>query len=228
MTRWLLLSLTAVTLFIAGCGRDTTPQVGDARSCDEIAAVGLRALLKETLMPEAMRKRLAETYQVSLQDVEFNLHEDNTAFLNVVKNGMSHTIRMKGMHPSEGSVTFNSQRPSVAKATQCLGEPRWYWAYYFFGPGGPDHMLELSIFIPAQGAWIDASTYGKDKRPPPVDGRVPVSFVAFVVPSVNEAATMTQLLDVIGPSLRGQIESQMKPWPGKWEAIQVEVDPGLQ
>ena len=52
--------------------------------------------------------------------------------------------------------------------------------------------------------------------------------VVFVVPASDEATTTARLLDTIGPPLQKQVESQKKPWPGKWEAIQPEIDPSLR
>ena len=130
MKHWLHSLTIVMTLCVAGCG--VIPRMAsNARGCDDITAIELRALLKEAIPPIDMRNRLAVLYQVPTEKVEFSLHEDHTAFLNVTKNGLAHTVLMTGTQLYQATVTFKTDSPPVETAVRCLGEPTWYWAYYF-------------------------------------------------------------------------------------------------
>lgn len=227
MTRRML--LVAAIFVIAGCGVVPAPKAS-MRACEEITALELRSLLSEAVSPESMRARMSETFGVEIEKVEYNLHDDGSAFLNVKRDQTAYTMRMQGSQPVEAAVTFFSRMPTVDKVLECLdaGAPEVYRAYYAYGPGAMNHMLSVHLFIPHSGIEVYASTYGREKTPPALDGSLPVSFVVFVLPATDTHATMLKLLKQMGLEYGAQLERQLKPWPGSWQDVQIDIDPALR
>jgi len=223
---WPSIICLAVTL-VVGCGV-REPRASNTRSCDDIAALELRSLLRETISPEDMKNHLAAAFQVPVEKIESAQNADGSGYVQVTKNGMAYTVVMQDSHPLSGRLLFDSRPPPVQKAIQCLGNPQWYRAYYAYGPTAVDHTLSLVMYYPAEGIAIWAGTYGHTKEPPPLDQNMPIDFLDFVVPSLDEQATMENLLRDHAPEFREEIKRQLKPWPSDWRDLQVEVDPALR
>ncbi len=220
-----VLLLLLIVLMTAGCSTVRTP-IAVSQPCKVIDASGLRSLLAQTAPPEEMRMRIAKAVGVSVNEVEFNLHEHQSAFLGIKRDGIAYALRMQGVQPVRVSVSFDLP-PTAGAVIECLGAPRAYRARYALGQDGTNHPLSIHLFIPNQGAAVYAYTYGKAIPPPALDDSIPVSSIEYVLPARDENLTIARLLEGYGQEYRKLLESQLKPWPEAWENIQVDIDPAL-
>jgi len=224
----LVFSVTSLTILMAiSCGV-TVPRVSDTRTCDDITDMRLRSLLHETLSPEDMKRRLAEIYGVLPGKVDSATNDDGSGYVKVSQQGMAHTLVTQDSHPIGGRLLFDSQLPSAQKVVQCLGNPEWYWAYYSVRPKGAGNPLALYMYWPSKGIHAYVIMVAHIKEPPSLDGNMPVTFIDYVLPSSDEQTTMDELTSDHSPVIRDHLRDQLKPWPGQWQDLQIELNPILR
>jgi len=223
-----LIRLFVLAISMVGCSVNV-PRASDTRTCDDVAIVLLQGMLTQQMTPANMRDRLVETYKVPSDQAQYVISNDNGASVSVHKGGIKYSVEMQGNDPVGARIQFDTLPMSAGKAISCIGEPDLYRARYAFGPSATDHLLSLNLFIPRQGVEIYAFTFGTSKFPPKLTEDIPVAFLSVVIPSDHESTMAALLRDSPADSEYGQqLRRQLKPWPGNWQDIQIEIDPALQ
>ncbi len=222
-----LIFCIAAILAVTGCARVNKAETTDVQTCEMIGAAKLRALLSKSETPSTMRQHMAEIFGAPETEVELVVNTDGNAYVRVKRSGVSYWVDMQGNRPVEGRLTIDAaDQLSVAATLRCLGNPVLYRAYYAYGPGGTTHTLSLELFDPSAGWWISATSYGRNKTPPPLTNSMTVSFISLVIPSADPAVTLERQLG--GSTYAQQLISQLKPWPGSWQDVRIDIDPALR
>ncbi len=232
---WCLFALL-FSMTLAGC---TT--IGPVRSCDEIALSALQPLMHEAMPAERVVEQIRKIYQLPPESVTVHRVEAlSTAapWLNE-KYQVGDTIVSWGKDEARYVLTIGNERitgigvmydqhaPSTDQVIRCLGTPEKYWAFYSPGPLPTKRLAQLHMFFPASGVIASAVRFGDGERPPRFDGNARVPDFLFVPPGSGEEA-IARFLSDRPDDMRQQIAQQLKPWPGNWEDIVIEIDPSLR
>ncbi len=205
-----------VGLLLSGCA-----PYRSSRTCEEIRAANLRAVIQGSTSVEQAVTRVAETFRVAGEDVKVTRAYDDPDLADVSwrANGVRYLISMHSSSILWGSMAYESNAPSADQVIECLGAPETYWAFFYPPAAGEslDRVAALDLFYPALGVLCYLKKSGLGDRPPRFDGGVPVYTVAFV-PLGPPDEVMEQLLY---QGNEERIRREMKPWPGDWKEVEV-------
>ncbi len=191
-----------------------------SRTCEEISAANLRALIEETTSEEQAVRRVTEAFRVAAKDLTITRAPNNPDHFDLSwrVNGVQYVIVMLSSKVLEARMTYESNPPSADEVIQCLGAPDRYWAYYYPPFESARRLTELHFFFPALGISCWGHKYGTGDRPPQFDGGAAMEIFDFV-PLGPPDEVMNQL---IGEGQAERIREQMKRWPGDWQEVEVQ------
>ncbi len=222
MSKRVLLQLVLVAgLLLAGCA-----PYRSSRTCEQIRAANLRALVGEAMSVEQAVARVTETFHVAGEDVKVTRAYDDPDFADVRwrVDGVSYRITLRSSRILLASMEYESNAPSADQVIGCLGAPDRYWAVYYPPlPGGPLAVFRvayLNFYFPALGITCRGEKRGLGDRPPRFDGGVPIDGFLFV-PLGPPDEVMDQLM--MGEGNEERIKREMKPWPGDWSQVEVHL-----
>ena len=120
-------------------------------------------------------------------------------------------------------VYFASSGPPAQEVIDCFGPPNYYRATYFRISRRSDLYVEL--WYPGEGMIAEillAAPWSQDE-PPHVDGQSPLNEIGYT------RWTEPQQMVTLAPFLRyNTLDAYpLKPWPGSFEAIEIEIDPAI-
>ncbi len=219
--------LVAACLLLLAC---TVGLPRQAMTCDEIASNALRALNFEGLNPETM-----------LQWIETNYGVDESAMARLDAVGYPNHLSL-AWEPQGNSykylIDFDENRliafhvwwqrrraPTADEVISCLGVPELYRATYL--AGSHQNILTLELWYLEQGIvvrHVNAERPGRN-QPPPLDENILGSSMTVVQPGSVEEIAEKEVIPISGNHSLSVYP--LKPWPGTWENIEVEVDPEL-
>lgn len=205
-------------LWLFGC--TTTPS---PRTCAEILAPDLRALLTQPLSTKETRAKIASLYELPLDEVGVSSDGFGWRKGGIAGNLITeHPFGLKS--PPAISIEFKERPPTTQQVLDCLGAPDTYLYWYHAPPGtGYRPILDLELYFVQQGIRARVAQLGERNQPPRLDGTNPVVDLYYVQPD-SRAKTMEELTLLI-PSER---KAKIKPWPGSWQDIVIDIDPSAR
>lgn len=210
--------LLVFTLWLYACTATPAP-----RTCAEILAPDLRALLPQQMPREETRAKIASLYNLSFDKVEassggFGWKSDgmNGNFIT------QHPFNLQS--PPAISIEYTDRPPTTQQVLDCLGTPDMYLYWYHAPPGtGYRPVLDLDLYFVQQGIRARVAQLGERNQPPRLDGTNPVVELYYVQPDSREK-TMEQLTLLIPDERKAKI----KHWPGSWQDIVIDIDPSAR
>jgi|GEM_PF-6799595 len=212
--RVLVVLVLGVGLLLAGCA-----PYRSLRTCEEIAAANLRALIEETTSLEQGAARVAETFHVPAEEVRVLRSHDNPNDGDIEWRvaGVHYTIIVKSSSVLSARMTCESRPPSAGEVIQCLGAPDRYWAYYYPRFESPRRLAELHFFFPALGITCWGYKYGTGDRPPQFHAGDAMEIFDFVL-----LGSSREVMDRLLEKVPEQAKEGTKPWPGDWREVKVQ------
>jgi hypothetical protein len=211
----ILLLVFGVLLF-AAC---EVPFARQAVSCDQITPEALRSLDIGEMDRERMLEWIHINYQV--EDSAIARYDADTLAWEYQGNKYS-------AYFDQGELTYLSVRwyalePTPDEVIDCLGAPDLYRAIYS-GHSVRNH-LGLELWYVAEGILIDHYTFRSfsQKQPPAITGTMRIATVSTFFQPDDPVAVAAQGIAPI-PVMDPLDEHPLKPWPGSWEAIEVELN----
>lgn len=229
---WLLLLMMSL-LGLTACIPNEPP-----RSCDSVTHTALRSLIQETYPVDQARQRVAATFglreaEISIQPLSEGtppaviktLPLERGGVLRWTSNGTQYELLLEGAQPVVARATYQSAMPTGDRLMQCLGKPEKYWAYYYPTPSMTRRLTQLNLFFPTSGTACWIQKYGSGDTPARF-GPTDTVAACDLAPTGRADDVIPQLLKhLAAPSTTDWIQSQLKEWPGNWEAIAVETRP---
>ena len=221
-----LFCLLLVSLGLYGCVPFTPTPIppplplpgSPPRACSEIEATELRALMKSNLSQDETRARIAEIYDLSVEQVNASSSSFSWA-----------THGMKGLfltkHPYSltdyhfVSIEFRERLPSMDWVLECLGTPDSYGAWFYGTPDG-DPILAFRVFYEQEGISALWSQSGKRNQPPPINGSTLVDRVYYFEPNPVQG-----MVEGLAFGISDERRAKIKPWPGSWDKIEIDIEP---
>lgn len=200
-------------LFAASCAGQTP-----MRSCNEMKSEGLQGLLKFSIAPEEMRAKIASLYNLELEKVNSHSHGFSWE-----KDGLIGTLRMEGSMPTSVGLNFRMRQPLAKEVISCFGAPAYYRAWFNYAPGGLQHTFEFDLYFPQKGLRVSVQQDVIGSQSPQLDGNTSMVYF-FFVPITPTETTMERLSVGLTPNLQQQI----KPWPGSWKDIIIDIEPSAR
>lgn len=194
-----------------------------ARTCAEFLAPDLHVLLAQPMSPEEIRTKIASLYNLPLDQVEassggFSWKKDGITG-NLITE---HPFGLKA--PPSISIEYTEHPPTTQQVLDCLGTPDLYLYWYHAPPGtGYRPILDFDLYFVLQGIRAHVAQLGERNQPPRLDGTNPVVELYYAQPDSREK-TMEQLTLLI-PAER---KAKIKPWPGSWKDIVIDIDPSAR
>ncbi|HZQ06619.1 MAG TPA: hypothetical protein VFD70_08570 [Anaerolineae bacterium] len=172
---------------------------------------------------QEMRSKIAALY-----DLPSNKVEESSGGFSWTKDGVAgnfiteHPFNLK--YPPAASLEFTERPPSTQQVLECLGTPDMYLTWYH-APAGAGYrpILDLDLYFVQRGIRARVAQLGERNRPPRLDGTNPVVELYYVEPDSREK-TLEQLTLLIAEERKAKI----KPWPGRWEDLVIDIDPSLR
>ncbi len=213
----LLIVLAVVGLAFAAC-RLLTPQ----RSCDEITAPGLRGLMEQSLSSADMRSRITALYHLSPDQVR---EESSGAGIQIrwTKDGVDVTAELRDSRIWLAEFYYRERPPSAEHVIDCIHEPDSYWARYRSSPSSLSNALDFELYFLSAGVLAIGQLDTTGKQAPRPSGTIAMNDI-LVAPVDSRDKTFARLTEIRLPA---ELVQQIKPWPGKWENLVVEIGPAM-
>jgi hypothetical protein len=218
----LLRRLIAIVLLVLGVllfAACEVPFVRQAVSCDQIAPEALRSLAFDEMNRERMLEWIHINYQ--LEDSAIARYDADTLAWEYQGNKYSASF-------DQGELTYLDVRlsalePTPDKVIDCLGAPDFYRAIYS-GHSVRNH-LGLELWYVAEGIMVRHFIFRpfSQKQPPAITGNIRMgTVITFFQPDEPMAVAAQGIAPI--PVMDPLDEHPLKPWPGNWEAIEVEIN----
>jgi hypothetical protein len=217
MRRFLL--LVSIASVLIGCNIGWPP-----RSCAEIAPPGIRELLARPALPNEAPARIAQVFGLQPGQVHFYPDAAQQGGYAWDKDQVRGGLITRNSQPQAITLIYSAQMPSVDAVMRCLGAPDKYRAYYTWGV--ERHQLSFELYYATQGVRAGAYEFSDSKDSPRSSGDIGamgMMYFLFVQPG-----TLTETMQRLTADLSPEAIGQLKPWPGKWEDLVIDVDPALR
>jgi hypothetical protein len=211
-------------LVLTGCA-----PIRSARTCEEISAARLRALIEECTSVDQAAARVTETYGIAAKDLHITRAPDNPDHcdLDWTMNGAQYSMFFLSSGVLGARITYGSSPPTADQIMQCLGVPDWYTAFYGRFPDpllwSPTGSTQLTFYYPALGVACWGSKLGHGDQVPRLDGSVAIDIFDFE--PLGPPDQVLEALVTQGGSRASAdwIWRAMKPWPGDWQDVEVQT-----
>jgi hypothetical protein len=211
----MLLLVLGVLLFTA-C---EVPFVRQAVSCDQIAPEALRSLDIDEMNRERMLEWIHINYQ--LEDSAIARYDADTLAWEYQGNEYY-------AYFDQGELTYlrvwrDALEPTADEVIDCLGSPGLYRAIY--SAHSVRNNLGLELWYVAEGIMVRHYTFQpfSQKQPPAITGNMRMGTVITFFQPDDPVAIAAQGIAPI-PVMNPLDEHPLKPWPGSWEAIEIEIN----
>lgn len=225
--------------FSAGCATIYQPVLTD---CDIITAAPLRTLMQMNTAPpnpvhwiaKSFGLEYAEIEKIERKAIETDKSSSNwwdiesgTSYGWWGADGIHYWLYISNGIPS-AQVRFWRAKPTAGRILECLGPPDRYRARYFFHPPGVNSLI-FEMYYPSKGfraTHVYQTTNLKRKRPPQIVAHTPIEEVKVDLSDVSFEEYIRRT--ITPPELAEMILTESKPWPGNWEAIEIDLGPFLE
>jgi hypothetical protein len=216
VSRLVMLLTLAAGLLSVGCA-----PYRSSRSCGEISAAHLRALIEDTTSVEQAVAQVCHAYHVARDDVEVTgvPGEPGGGDLGWTVDGVHYKVAVRSSRVVWARMTYESDPPSADQVMRCWGVPEAYIAAYCFRPQPLRHRAALVLYYPALGVACWAGKYGHGEHPPQFDGNVPIEAFDFVPLGSREAALVYLLSRGRAQTSDDRIWHELDSWPATWQEI---------
>ena len=222
-TAWLAL----ISLLIAVTACDPLSQVNAPR-CELLEGPNnaLRELDWDAVNRSNLNNWITETFNVadSALDRDVTADDPNHRRVRWTIDGSRYQTHTFDDSLEAVTVQFTSSVPRAQELIDCFGSPGHYRATYFNTV--MRNTLYVEFWYPNEGmiAQLIVPAASGEDEPPAIDGRSALAEISYS--RWTEAERMVWLAPI---PLRNTLDAYpLKPWPGSFEAIEVEIDPRLQ
>lgn len=194
--------------------------------CDILTAASLRALIQMDSLPPNPVEWIVATFNLDSSAIASSYGVAGASF-NWNIAGIHYYLGISPNGIPNAMVQFQKAKPTVGRMLECLGPPERYRARYFFHPPGVNSLM-FDMYYPSQGlvATYYQTTNWRRRQPPSITANTPIKLIQLNRPGStfedymqrNSASPETVEIEI----------SQTKPWPGSWEAIEIDLGPFLE
>jgi hypothetical protein len=224
MKRLFLLLTLAACLLLPACTIGVPRQ---AMSCGEIVEAPLRSLNFDELSRERMPQWIQENYQVEDSDIARYDSADDPAALSFGWDGQrkSYEADFVGQGLEHLWVWWEGQKPTGSNFVECFGTPDFYRAWVM---AHERIRINLEIWYLEEGLVVSTEKdYNPERGPPSVNDQMVMTRLTVLKPHPDSIKEMVHSY-ITSDELLTIVEESLQPWPGRWDAINVEPDPALR
>lgn len=197
-------------------------------TCDQIIEGPLQVLDFDSLNRDNFRAWVTTTYGIPQSNVVIEEYAPEdipssriTAISQWNTGNKTYRADFLGEELRRIEVRWNSDKPRGSDIINCLGAPTMHLAYYLLVR---QPSLDFQLWYPEQGVVV--RHFAAYQSLPQITDSVQMHYLLLTRPASTEAMVRDTF---VGNSERIQheISSLLKPWPGSWEAISIDIDPRL-
>lgn len=214
-----------LTVFLTSCAIRLP---GQRLDCDQVAGKPLRGLFTNQVGRDRFTIEAGEAYGIKVSEFSTDTYDPKqTVVTERIAWTVSNNLYMAyfiGQDLKLVVMEWHSVRPTGAEIVKCFGTPAFYRAYYT--QGAHSKILDLALLYPDQGVVAQSHLFSNDKEPPRIDSSMLFWNIAFVSPGGVDQ--IVEDVYIFQPAeQRTEILNKVKPWPGAWHNLTVDIDPRM-